>query len=64
VLEKLEPSADNSLIQCLGWNGAELRSARTRRHNVVMCVGEDKFPASPARDIIYAVWKTLLNIGT
>ena len=64
MLEKLGPLADDSLIQHLGWDGAELRSAPTRRHNGVMCVQKDKLPASPARDIIYGVWKASLNIGT
>jgi hypothetical protein len=55
---------DDSLIQCLGWNWAELRSAPSRRHNGVLCVEKDKFPTSPAHDIILAVWKASLNIGT
>jgi len=64
VLEKLWPFADDSLMLCLGWDGAELRSAPTRRHNGVMCIEKGKFPASPAGDITYAVWKASLNIGT
>jgi len=51
VLEKLGPYADDSMIQCLGWDEAELRSAPTGRHNGVLCVEKDNFPASPARDI-------------
>ena len=51
MLEKLGPLADDLLIQCLGWDGAELRSAPTGRHNGVLCIEKDTFPASPARDI-------------
>ena len=54
----------DSLIRCQGWDSAELGLHTVRYHNGVMCVEKNTVLASPARDIIYAVWKASLNIGT